>query len=272
MQVSIGDFSRMTHLSVKALRHYHDVGLLEPASVDAQTGYRSYDVAQVAPAQIIRRFRDLGMPVDQVKAVLAAPDLTERNALIVDHLKRMESQVAEVQSTVASLRTLLEPATPSIAVEYRSVPRMRAAAITKVVKRDELAPWWENAFEEIYDVLRAAGVRSTGPAGGVYPTELFADEIGEVVVFVPIGGALQTAGEVRVVDLPAVELAVAVHHGALRDADRTYGSLGAHVAERAIGIEGPIRERYIVASDDTPDDGQLVTEIGWPVFRTTAPR
>ena len=65
MQVSIGDFSRMTHLSVKALRHYHDVGLLDPASVDAQTGYRSYDVAQVALAQIIRRFRDLGMPVDQ---------------------------------------------------------------------------------------------------------------------------------------------------------------------------------------------------------------
>ena len=272
MLVSIGDFSRMTHLSVKALRHYHDVGLLEPASVDAQSGYRSYDIAQVSLAQVIRRFRDLGMPVEHVKAVLSAPDLAERNALIVDHLKRMESQLADVQSTVASLRALLAPAASSVAVEYRSVPRMRAAAITKVVKRDELSPWWDNAFVEIYDVLRAAGVRSAGPAGGVYPTELFADEIGEVVVFVPIDGALEPAGEVRVVELPAVELAVAVHHGALRDADRTYGPLGAHVAERAIGIEGPIRERYIVASDDTADDSQLVTEIGWPVFRTTAPR
>lgn len=45
--LTIGDFSRMTHLSVKALRHYHDVGVLEPAAIDQFTGYRSYDVAQV---------------------------------------------------------------------------------------------------------------------------------------------------------------------------------------------------------------------------------
>lgn len=272
MQVSIGDFSRMTHLSIKALRHYHDVGLLEPASIDAQTGYRSYDTGQVSLAQIIRRFRDLGMPVEQVKAVLGASDLAERNALIVGHLKRMESQLDQVQSTVASLRTLLEPTWSDITVEYRSVPRMRAASITKVVTRDEIAPWWEKAFEEIYDVLRDAGARSTGPAGGIYPTELFADDIGEVIVFVPIEAPLAPAGRVRFIELPPVELAVAVHHGALRDADQTYGALGAYVAERALGIEGPIRERYLVTSDDSGDEGQLRTEIGWPVFRTAPPR
>jgi DNA-binding transcriptional MerR regulator len=40
--VSIGQFATMTHLSVKTLRHYHEVGLLEPAHVDAGTGYRYY--------------------------------------------------------------------------------------------------------------------------------------------------------------------------------------------------------------------------------------
>jgi hypothetical protein len=57
--VPIGDFSRMTHLSVKALRFYHDQGLLEPARIDPQTGYRYYDPGQVPLAQVIRRFRDL---------------------------------------------------------------------------------------------------------------------------------------------------------------------------------------------------------------------
>jgi DNA-binding transcriptional MerR regulator len=60
--VSIGDFSRMTHLSVKALRFYHDQGLLEPARIDPATGYRFYEPAQVPLAQVIRRFRDLDMP------------------------------------------------------------------------------------------------------------------------------------------------------------------------------------------------------------------
>src|SRR5579862_3608739 len=53
--VPIGDFSRMTHLSVKTLRFYHDQGLLEPARIDPSSGYRFYDPGQVPVAQVIRR-------------------------------------------------------------------------------------------------------------------------------------------------------------------------------------------------------------------------
>src|SRR5438046_9779401 len=73
--VPFGDFSRMTHLSVKALRFHHDPGLLEPARIDPSSGYRFYDPGQVPIAQVIRRFRDLDMPLDQVRAVLTAPDV-----------------------------------------------------------------------------------------------------------------------------------------------------------------------------------------------------
>lgn len=54
--LTIGEFSRVTHLSVKTLRHYHEVGLLEPVHVDPGTGYRRYTTAQVPTAQVIRRF------------------------------------------------------------------------------------------------------------------------------------------------------------------------------------------------------------------------
>jgi DNA-binding transcriptional MerR regulator len=77
--VTIGDFSRMTFLSVKTLRHYHDIGLLAPATIDAETGYRRYDVAQVPTAQAIRRLRELGMPTEDVRVVLEAPDVRSRN-------------------------------------------------------------------------------------------------------------------------------------------------------------------------------------------------
>ena len=49
--LNIGEFSRMTHLSVKALRHYHDVGVLEPATIDPHSGYRSYDALGAAVAE-----------------------------------------------------------------------------------------------------------------------------------------------------------------------------------------------------------------------------
>src|ERR1700747_133353 len=76
--VSVGRFATMTHLSVKTLRHYHQVGLLEPAEVDPHTGYRYYALEQLPTAQLIRRLRDLRMPVADVRAVLVAGRPAER--------------------------------------------------------------------------------------------------------------------------------------------------------------------------------------------------
>src|SRR5271155_6281286 len=106
--LAIGDFARATHMSVKTLRHYHRIGLLEPADVDRHTGYRRYTTAQIPVAQVIRRFRDLDMPLDQVRAVLQAPDLETRTKEIISHLIAMEAKLAEMQMSVASLRALLE--------------------------------------------------------------------------------------------------------------------------------------------------------------------
>ena len=105
--LTIGDFSRMTFLTVKALRHYHDVGLLEPARTDRSSGYRYYRPEQVAEARLIRRLRDLDLPVEEVRAVLSAPNEATRNAVIAEHLERMSRQLEQVQETVDSLRRLL---------------------------------------------------------------------------------------------------------------------------------------------------------------------
>jgi len=79
--LAIGDFSRATQLSVKMLRHYHQIGLLEPVDVDRATGYRRYSIDQISTAQIIRRFRALEMPLDEIRTVMTT-DIHRRNELI----------------------------------------------------------------------------------------------------------------------------------------------------------------------------------------------
>jgi DNA-binding transcriptional MerR regulator len=265
--LTIGDFSRMTHLSVKALRHYHDVGLLEPAEIDRSSGYRFYDASQVPIAQVIRRFRDLGMPVDQVKSVLDAPDVTARNQVIVAHLERMEDQLEAVKATVSSLRAVLEaPLTPA-PVEYRSVGATPILAIREHVAAADMVAWWTGAFEDLHKALQDLGAERAGPDGCLYPSEMFELEEGEMVAFVPVTSAVEGSGRMHGDELPAVELAIMVHPGSYDELDQTYGALGTHVAERAIGVEGPIRELYVVSPFDTDDTSQLRTEVGWPVFR-----
>src|SRR5436305_15018751 len=97
----------MTYLSVKTLRHYHDVGVLEPAEIDPSSGYRFYLPSQVGVAQMIRRLRDLGMPLDDVRTILEAPDGDSRDAALVAHLQRRDERLERQQQTAAPQRTPL---------------------------------------------------------------------------------------------------------------------------------------------------------------------
>ena len=273
--LTIGDFSRMTHLSVKALRHYHDLGVLEPAAVDPFTGYRLYDTSQVGSAQVIRRLRDLGMPLDSIAAVLAAPGLEARNREIAAHLTRMERQLEQTQASVAALRALLTGPAVRPAIELRTIAAVTALAVREMVDAADLNEWGSEAFDALTAALTATGLTAAGPYGGLFDGDFFELERSEVTAFVPVpaGAALGTAdpaGGVRVVRIPAVEAAVAVHAGAFSEIDRTYAAVGEVVAERAIGTGGPIREYYLVSSADTDDVARHRTEVCWPVFRTGA--
>jgi DNA-binding transcriptional MerR regulator len=270
--LTVGDFSRITHLSVKTLRHYHQVGLLEPAQVNPDTGYRYYSDQQIPAAQVIRRLRDLEMPVADVKAVLTAPDGPSRSALIAAHLDRLETGLAHTRAAVDSLRNLLQPPDTTPAIEHRSVPATPAAAIRQVVEREDLLPWWEGALGELHASLRAQHLHATGPSGGLYPSELFQHERGEATVFIPVHGPVRTIGRVAPVVIPAAELAVISHPGSLADVDLTYGKLGSYATTHEISVDGPLREYYLCGAIDTPDPAHWSTEIGWPIFRADAKR
>ena len=266
--LTIGEFSRITHLSVKTLRHYHQVGLLEPAHVDTRTGYRHYTTGQIPTAQVIRRFRNLDMPIEDVRAVLNAPDHEARNALITRHLIRLEDELAQTQLSVASLRSLLENAAGPITVEHRTVPATVSAGIHETVDLEDLLPWYRGALGELYASIEAQGPRPSGPSGGLFSSEIFEHERGEVTLFVPFEGDLHPTGRVTSLVIPAAELAVTVHRGPHTDIDVTYGALGSYVTEHALGVDGPVREYYPVDAHSTRDTTSWQTEIGWPIFRT----
>jgi len=265
IRLTIGEFSKITHLSVRTLRRYHEDGLLEPAQVDTQTGYRYYSIGQVPTAQVIRRFRDLDLPVREVRALITTGDLEARRDVIAQHLERLEGQLAQTQATVTAIRRLLSPSLPPLSVDYRTVPEMLVAAIPEIVGRGELVTWYDAAMVELNQTLALLGRTPTDPYGGLYDHEIFVDERGTAIVFAPLADP-PTKGRVRPRIVPAVELAVTVHSGHYHDADITYGMLGTYVTEQALAVAGPLRETYLVGPRETHDDTAWRTEIGWPVF------
>jgi DNA-binding transcriptional MerR regulator len=269
--IGIGDFARATHLTVKTLRHYHRIGLLEPVQVDEFTGYRRYGTDQIPQALIISRFRALEMPLDTIHAVLAAPDLATRNAVIAAHLERLEAALEHTRSAAQSLRDLLGQAEPlPTMIEHVAVPATAAGAITATIAADDdTIPWLLGAFGELRATLAAQDITVTGPVGGIYADELFTEARGEATLFLPCTSEIRPAGRVQPVIVPEAELATIVHAGPHTDVDRSYGALAAYVAEHALAVPGPIREYYLTDLADTPDRERWRTRVGWPIFQTT---
>jgi DNA-binding transcriptional MerR regulator len=261
--VTIGEFSRLTHLSVKTLHHYHDIGLLAPARIDPSSGYRRYETSQVEVAQLIRRLRDLQMPLAQVRSVIEAPDVATRDRTLRSHLDQMERELVRTRDVVASLRSMLTLPVAELPVEYRFVPAFRAYAVADRVERTEIGQWCETSFGRLGEI--AGRQRITATAGATYSDEFFADEAGEVVAFLPVAPDQQPLDGVELVDLPAGYFAVTLHNGPFTDFDRTYGALGSHVAEYCEVAAGPIRELYVVGPGDVADPDQFRTEICWPI-------
>jgi DNA-binding transcriptional MerR regulator len=268
--LAIGDFSRATHLSVKTLRHYHRIGVLEPADVDPDTGHRRYVTEQIPTAQVIRRFRSLGMPLEEIRDVIAAPTVDARNDLIAAHLRRLEDSLAETQEAAASLRRLLQPSDRSlpVSVEHRRVEAVPAIGVSEVIDVGDALSWFQGALGELYGTLASQGLPSSGPAGGIFSNELFTHERGSATIFAPCRGPARPVGRVTHLVVPAVELATTVHTGSHGDIDRAYGALATYVTEHALAVDGPIREYYLVGLRETSDDSQWRTEVGWPIFQT----
>jgi DNA-binding transcriptional MerR regulator len=260
--LSIGEFSQLTHLSVRTLRRYHDAGLLTPAKVDDASGYRYYDVEQIPTAQVIHRLRELEVPLADVQRILRSPDPTTRAALVADHLRRLEAQLDQTRAAVASLQRLLRPEPAGLDIELRDVPATTVAAIEEDVNREDVLDWYAGAMAE----LDAVVTERVGSPGGLYDNALFETGRGHLLVYRPAAEPPRL-GRVHPVALPAVELAVTTHVGEHHDIDVTYGQLGAWVVEQALAVAGPVRETYLVGPRDTAEPIAWRTEIGWPVFR-----
>jgi len=104
----IGRFARLTGLTVKALRHYDELGLLRPAAVDPETGYRSYSSEQVARAEWIRTLRRLEVPLDDVATILSTDDPATLKRLLADHRRRTVEREVQLKWILQRLQPLID--------------------------------------------------------------------------------------------------------------------------------------------------------------------
>lgn len=186
--LTIGEFARRSRLSIKALRLYDRTGLLRPAEVRPDSGYRRYAPRQLYAARLIVLLRRLDMPLAQIAEILAAP--------APDAADRLGSYWTGVEQRLAAQRELADRLVRSLAAEApepagawavheRDVAEQHVLSEQRYVTSAELT-WIQEATDRLLVVAARHG-GATGPRFVLFHGEVTEDADGPVEVCIPVG-------------------------------------------------------------------------------------
>jgi DNA-binding transcriptional MerR regulator len=273
--LSIGDFARLGQVSPRTLRHYGELGILEPARVNAATGYRYYEVRQLADLRRVLALRDFGLGLEQIRDLLRADgELSIEQLRGMLRLRRIEiaATIDEQRARLRRVATLLDALERgelmrTIDVMVKTTEPLRMAETTGVAPgygNANIGPIFEERLPVVWTRLVEAGV-APGMCVAYYD---WPDDDGRVVVHLgfDIGECpLVESDDVRVVELPPVEVASALHRGPLDDIAESFEAMVRWIDANGYRIADRSRERYLEWSEDDPDE--RVTELQVPITR-----
>jgi effector-binding domain-containing protein len=267
----IGEFSRLSQVTVKTLRYYDRIGLLTPAEVDPSTNYRYYAAHQLRRLNRILALKGLGLSLDQI-AQLLDDELSPEQIRGMLQLKRLEIQerLEEGQARLARVELRLrqiekEDKMPEQEVRIKQAPAQPVASLRDVI------PTYSDIgelFEEMFSYLGQKGVTPSGPPFVIYHDEEFRETDADVEVVVPMGGQIPEGERIRMRRLPEVEeMASVIHNGSYETIGETYGQLMGWIEDSGYQIAGPGREIYLHGPESGDDPSTYVTEIQMPMTK-----
>ena len=268
--IKIGDFARLSQVSVVTLRYYDEMDLLKPVKVDALTGYRFYSADQLPRLNRILALKDLGFPLEQIRLMLAESLTVEQlRGMLTIQRTEVEKRLADEQERLlrieARLRQIeMENKMPNYDVVIKTVPAMLVASCRVTIPTNDQVPKYLGpAYTEAYDYVRKQGAKDVGPCFALWhsPADVYENEDAEAVV--PIDRPLKGTDRVKVYELPSTQVASVAHQGDFEDFTQGHAALLEWIDANGYKIVGPYREIYIKHEKGSLSNS--TTEIQFPV-------
>ena len=265
--VPIGRFSKICRLTIPALRLYDELALLRPALVDPDTGYRYYSVAQAPDAERIRRLREVDMPLDEIRAVLAASNVQQVRDRLEAHRQRLQEREEACRQSLVSLDRIIEQEKRVMEYQVR-VRELVAQPVVSVRGHSSIAEmpaFFKSVYAEIFALLGELGIRGAGIPFSIYHDPEFREDDIDMEVVVPVSEPAEDRGRVRAGVLDGGAAATTLHLGTYEEIGAAYRALADWILSHGHEMAAPPRECYLVSPNETPNPSEYRTEILWPI-------
>lgn len=276
----IGEFSRLSRVSVRMLRHYDQLGLLKPSHTDSFTNYRYYSADQLPRLNRILALRDLGFSLDQIADMLD-DELPSEQLLGMLKLKRAEiqQQMQAEQLRLARLEARIQQingreAKQMYDVIMRELESQLVLSWREVVPDDDRIQYM---FEEAETYIAPFNARADKPPMTIYHDQEYREKDIDAEVILPLKVAIPGNEDMHMIQLPQVRTAACVvHTGDYSTIYQAYNALLEWIEANGYRLAGPIREVYLRYTADglgfdlpptylAKDRNSYVTELQLPV-------
>ncbi len=270
--IRIGQFSRISQVSIKALRYYDEQGLLHPAAVDSFTGYRYYAIDQLARLYRILALKDMGFSLQQIGRLLDEDPSPEqlRGMLKARHAEiqaRVGEELARLARVEARLQQIEKESSMDTTVEVviKKIEPFTIASVRGIIPEySQQGGLWQ----DLEGYLSMQRVRPVGPCFTMYYDDEFKAQDVDAEVCEPVDALLSESSKVKVRALPGVEVASAIHRGPYTTLGAAIEAVIRWIYANGYCIAGPEREVYIrPGRNGSQTDPDTVTEIQFPVER-----
>ncbi len=268
--LKIGDFSKLSQITVKALRLYDQLGLLKPAYVDDFTAYRYYSADQLPRLNRILALKDLGFSLEQIAKLLDEnlPPAEIRGML---RLKQAELQglVEEEQARLWRIEIRLkqieqEDSMPKYEVVMKNVEPIKVASIREIIPNFTALP---KLYDELLEYQKQQGVKESTYCAGIWHDPAYKESDIDWEAVVSFDADMPTTERVKIYELPSFDkMACVVHHGSYKQSCQAYTALISWIETNGYKIAGPNREVYIIGGNEQDNDS-YVTEVQFPVIK-----
>jgi len=247
--LTIGEFSKITGLTVKTLRFYHEQGLLVPTSVDDQTGYRYYDAAKIETARVISRLRELEFSLDEIAAILAkAGDDRDILGYLGRHKEELAGQARHYRQIALRLDHIIrQERQRRIAVQNQSFEVEEKTVEPILLAGVRMKGKYSDCGQGFSRIARQLGRFICGPSLLLHYDHEYKDDDADFEACFPVRSGANAKGKdgISIRDLSGGRCICLLHKGPYHELGRSYEKILRYAKSKGHKIQSPTREVYL---------------------------
>jgi DNA-binding transcriptional MerR regulator len=265
----IGDFSKLSSISIRMLRHYDKVELLQPVKVDEQSGYRFYSADQLKKVNQIQTLKAMGFNIATIKEIIECDNIDtikeqflNRSAQIKEDMNNLQKQLRFLEDSMKTMRE--DVVEMNYHVSIKEIPERTVASVRKVIPSYNCeGDLWSVLMQEIQ--MKNISIAQPSYSIAVFHDHEYKENDVDIEIQLSILGKHENTKDVTFKNMESTNVASITVNGSYEQMTAVNEAAAKWIETEGYKLAGPMFNIYHVSPAMESDPNKWVTEVCYPV-------